>query len=174
MPSIETHAQMLKKTAKASSRYPFIAAHRGGPLTRENHRQLMQLARKCSEHVLSLPGAEVDKRLVHALHVAEEWENDRVPTGDATKASLGAHAVARESSTPVAIAVARSVGHAVATAHMADHAMGAALYALRAVQHAGKSVEEESAWQHEQLQSLPPEIARLVQTTMANKSKSFK
>ena len=31
------------------------------------------------------------------------------------------------------IAVARAIGHTVATAHMADHSLGAALYALKAV-----------------------------------------
>src|SRR4051812_32275478 len=52
----------------------------------------------------------IDKRLIHALLIAKEWENDSVPTGDAMKASLAAHAVARESSSPVLISVARSVG----------------------------------------------------------------
>jgi hypothetical protein len=42
-----------------------------------------------------------------------------------------------------AIAVARSVGHAVATAHIADHSLGAAWYALKAVKSAGKSIGEE-------------------------------
>lgn len=40
------------------------------------------------------------------------------------KASVYAHAIARESSTPLAIELARSVGQTVATAHMADHSLG--------------------------------------------------
>jgi hypothetical protein len=36
-------------------------------------------------------------------------------------------------SNPIAIAVASSVGHALATAHMADHSLGAAPDALKAV-----------------------------------------
>ena len=59
------------------------------------------------------------------------------------KASLGAHAVARESFNPISIAVARSIGQAIATAHMADHSLGAAFYALKAVKHASKSTDEE-------------------------------
>ncbi len=164
----------LKKAAKESTRYAFIAQHRGGSLRKEHHRQLMHWARECSVHVLPLLDQDLDKRLVDALQVAKEWENDQIPTGVAMKASLDAHAVARALSNPVSIAVARSIGQAVATAHMADHSLGAALYALKAVRQAGKSMEVERAWQEKQLQQLPSVIIELVQTTMAEKLKSFK
>lgn len=65
--------------------------------------------------------------------------------------------------------MARSVGHAVATAHMADHSLGAAWYALKAVKNAGKSIDAERKWQYEQL---PSEIKKLVLT--ARKAKRFK
>jgi len=90
------------------------------------------------------------------------------------KAASGAHAAARESSNPVSIALARSVGHAVATAHMADHSLGAALYALKAVQHAGKSIDKERKWQNKKIQQLPSDIAKMVLTTMGKKGKWFK
>ena len=73
---------------------------------------------------------------------------------------------ARESSNPSAIAVARSVGHAVATAHMADHSLGAAWYALKAVKNAGKSIDAERKWQDEQL---PSEIKELVLNAMKSR-----
>lgn len=152
----------------------FIAEHRGGLLTRESHQKLIRWARECSEHVLSLIDGDIDKRLIHALQIAKEWENEIASTGDAMKASSGAHAVARESSDPASIAVARSIGHAVATAHMADHSPGAALYALKAVKLAGKSIDEEQDWQTGYLQQLPPEIVELVLTTMVRKAKSLK
>jgi hypothetical protein len=98
--------------------------------------------------------------------VAKEWKQGNASVGDARKASLGAIAVANESSNPTAISVARSVGHAVATAHMADHSLGAALYALKAVKNAGKSVDAERKWQNEQL---PSEIMELVLTAMSKK-----
>ena len=44
---------------------------------------------------------------------------------------------------------------------MADHSLGAALYALKAVKNAGGSVIEERKWQDEQL---PLEIRDLVLT----------
>jgi hypothetical protein len=152
----------------------FVAVRRGGLLTRDHHHQLIRWARKCSEHVLSLIDGNIDKRLVHALHIAKEWEKDNVPTGDAMKASAGAHAVARESSDPISIAVARSVGHAVATAHMADHSPGAAIYALKAIIIAGKSTDKEREWQNKQLQQLSPEIADLVLSAIIKKESRLK
>ena len=139
----------------------FVAEHRGGPLKKEQHFQLIQWACNCAEHVLPLFGDTTDDRLKHALRIAEDWRSGNASVGDARKASVAAHAVARESSDPAAIAVARSVGQAVATAHMADHALGAAWYALKAVKNAGKSVDAERRWQDEQLL---PEIMDLVLT----------
>jgi len=62
--------------------------------------------------------------------------------------------------------VARSVGHAAATSHMADHSLVAALYALKAVKNAGKSMDAERKWQNEQL---PSEIRELVLTSISKK-----
>jgi hypothetical protein len=166
--------ELLKNAAKQSIRYSFIAAHRGGPLTKDNHRKLMRWARECSAHVLPLISSNIDCRLVYALQVAKDWENDQVPTGEAMKASLGAHAAARDASNLVSRAVARSIGQGVATAHMADHSVGAALYALKAVKHAGKSIDDEREWQNKQLQQLPSEIVELVVTTMIKNEEHFK
>jgi hypothetical protein len=44
---------------------------------------------------------------------------------------------------------------------MADHSLGAAWYALKAVKNAGKSIDAERKWQDEQL---PSEITDLVFT----------
>jgi hypothetical protein len=110
---------------------------------------------------LPLFGEKIDERLTNALEVASEWKEGKASMVDARKASVEAHDVARESSNTTAIMVARSVGHAVATAHMADHCLGAAWYSLKAVKSAGGSIEAERRWQNEQL---PPEIKELVLT----------
>ena len=159
----------LKKKAEQSKRYPFIAEHRGGPLSKENHRNLIKWARECAEHVLPLFDKEIDKRLLYALDVAKKWENGNVQTGVAMKASLGAHEVARQSDDPVSKAVARAVGQAVATAHMADHSPGAAFYALKAVKLAHKNVAKERDWQIKKLSELPSSIIDIVQTVWENK-----
>lgn len=149
----------------------FVAEHRGGPLKKEQHYQLMKWACDCAEHVLHLFGDKIDEQLINALDVAKKWIQGKATVGDARKASVDAHAVACESSNPTSIAVARSVGHAVATAHMADHSLGTALYALKAVKSAGKSIEAERKWQNEQL---PSKIKELVLTAMSKKEDHFK
>jgi hypothetical protein len=151
----------------------FVAVHRGGTLTKEDHQKLIRWARACSEHVLPLMD-NIDSRLTQALYVSEEWENSRMKTGEAMKASRRVHAAAREFSDPVFISVVRSVGHAVATAHMADHSPGAALYALKALKHAGRSIDAEKEWQMMQLQQLPQNIAEIVLDSMQEKGRALK
>lgn len=148
--------------SRSSGRQDFVAEHRGGPLTKENHRRLIRWARECSEHVLPLAGQKPDDRITCALEIARLWEEGLVPTGTAMKASLAAHAAAREAGDPVHIAVARSVGQAVATAHMADHCLGAAFYALKAVRLASLNVEEEKAWQLLKMQEMPATLRIIV------------
>jgi hypothetical protein len=145
----------------------FVAVHRGGLLIKDHHHQLIRWARECSEHVLSLIEQDIDTRLITALHVAKEWEKEEATVGKARTASLGAIALANESSSPIMTAVARSIGHAVATAHMADHSIGAAEYALKAVKIAGKSVEEERKWQDAQL---TPDISDLILSARQKKN----
>ena len=149
----------------------FIAEHRGGLLKKEHHKQLIKWACKCSEHVLPLICDAVDERLINALLIAKEWAGDNAKTGAAMKVSVSSHAVARDTVNPISAAIARSIGHAVATAHMADHSLGAAIYALKAVKFADKSVDVERIWQNDQL---PSEIRELVLTTRSEKEGLFK
>ena len=66
----------------------FIAEHRGGPLKKEQHYQLITWACDCAEHVVHLFGETLDERLIHALHVAHEWKSGNASVGDAMKASV--------------------------------------------------------------------------------------
>ena len=145
----------------------FVAEHRGGPLNKQQHYQLANWARTCAEHVLPYFGKTVDPRLMNALKVADEWSKGKAAVGDARRASVESHAVAREQINPAGVAVARAIGHAVATAHMADHALGGAYYGLKVVKASGKSVEEERKWQDEQL---PAEIKQLVLSARATRN----
>lgn len=140
----------------------FVAIHRGGPLSREEHSQLIKWAHACVSHILTLLPRGIDERLNDALTIAKAWENGQASVGEARNASLQAIAVANESSDPVSIAIARAVGHAVATAHMADHSLRAAEYALKAVKASNKSIEEERKWQDDHL---PLGVMELVLST---------
>ena len=82
----------------------------------------------------------------------------------APTAAFAAHAAAREVCN-AAQEAARAAGHAVAVAHMADHELGAAAYAIKAVREATSEDERdktgrlECQWQRTQL---PSEIYELV------------
>jgi hypothetical protein len=145
----------------------FVAEHRGGSLSPDEHHLLMTWACECARHVVRWYGAKIDERLQDALRVAADWNRGKASVGEARAASVNAIAAAREASTPSAIAVARSVGHAVATAHMADHSLGAALYALKAAKSAGRSAEAERRWQDDRL---PSTIRDLVLTARARRN----
>jgi hypothetical protein len=140
----------------------FVAAHRGGLLSLEHHCLLMTWACACAEHVLPLYGGPVHSNLEAALETGRAWARGEVPTGAVMRASVTAHAVARgerADGNAVAEAVARAVGQAVATGHAADHSLGGAWYALKAVKRVGASLEVERAWQD---QHLPLEVRALV------------
>jgi len=143
----------------------FIAVHRGGPLDRAKHRLLAAWAAGCAEHVLPLfEECSSDDRPQRAIETAKRWARGEVPVGDAQKAAVAAHAAAREMTSKSATAAARAAGHAVATAHMADHSLGAALYAVKAVEATGASAEVERAWQIEQL---PAQVRELILSGLA-------
>jgi hypothetical protein len=141
----------------------FVAAHRGGHLAKDQHKQLILWACKCVENVLPLIiSLKVDERLTNAIKIAKEWTKDNASVGDARNASFAAIAVANELTNPIEIAVARSVGHAVATAHMAEHSLRAAEYALKAIKLAGISSDNERKWQDKNLST---DIVDLVLST---------
>jgi hypothetical protein len=148
----------------------FVAEHRGGPLKKLHHYLLMEWGCTCAEHVLPLFGKRIDERLISAIKVGKDWIHGKVSVGEARKASVISHTVAREANNPTSVAVARSVGHAVSTAHMADHSLSAALYALKAIKSAGKSINQERNWQNLQL---PEDIRDLVLSARSIKEKSM-
>ena len=138
----------------------FVAVHRGGPLDLQKHRLLASWAADCAERVLPLVDeCRSDDRPRQAVETARAWARGEVPVGAAQKAAVAAHAAAREVTSKAAIAAARAAGHAVATAHMADHSLGGAFYALKAIEAKGASPEPERAWQLEQI---PEEVRELV------------
>jgi hypothetical protein len=105
----------------------FVTIRRGGLLDDASHRLLVAWAADCAAHVLDLftvarPG---DDRPAAAIMTARRWAAGKVSTLVAREAAYAAHAAARDAS-GAAQHVARAAGHAVATAHMADHELGAA------------------------------------------------
>jgi hypothetical protein len=154
----------------------FVATHRGGLLEVQDHRALARWAADCAEHVLPLFTAEnpEDGRPGRAIETARAWAGGEASVGEAREAASEAHAAARSTSDPAAQAAARAAGHAAATAHMADHELGAAAYAIKAVRLASpESIaagEGECEWQREQL---PEAIRELVLSDMERRNKKL-
>jgi hypothetical protein len=119
---------------------------------------------ECAERVLPFFEQKIpdDPRPRNALAVLRAW----IGTGEfhmavIRSASLAAHAAARDvgDDTP-ARSAARAAGQAVATAHVANHSLGAAIYAQQAVWRAALPDEADAAaagerdWQFRQLLEL--------------------
>jgi len=141
----------------------FVALHRGGELTPTDHRLLMVWALECTYHVSTCTSLEFRPSLLQALRTAQAWIDGKATTGDAMKASRAVHAEAKGMDDPIEKLLARCVGQAVATAHMADHCLGPAWYAIKIVREVGGS-ELERAWQLEHLSILPPHLVSLITT----------
>jgi hypothetical protein len=93
----------------------------------------------------------------------------------AREAAYAAHDAAKETS-GAAREAARAAGHAVATAHMADHELGGAAYAIRAVRAAAVPNERDEAGRAEcrwQRSHLPEAIRELVLDDMRLRNKKM-
>jgi len=139
----------------------FITIRRGGTLTDENHRLLAVWAATCAEHVLPIfeTAAPDDRRPHHALEQNRAWVRGEITMREALKAAQS-RAAAKDVSGAAKFA-AYAVAQAVAVAHVPAHELGAAAYAIRAVQAANgaKAGRQECAWQRARL---PEEIRELV------------
>ena len=120
----------------------FIAIHRGGLLDPKSHSVLALWATNCAAGVLPhFEKTTKDSRPRNAIFIGKAWAAGDIKTGVAMKASLAAHAAARDAKDPIAKAAARAAGQAVASAHCADHSMGALLYVLKVYELCGMSFE---------------------------------
>ena len=157
----------VKITYQGSRDPRFVAVHRGGMLVPAHHRLLAVWAARCAEHVLHLFSRKYPKDLrpQKAIEVARAWSRGEATVGEAQKAAWAAHAAARRATDVVAREVARAAGHAAATAHMADHELGAAAYAIKAVRLASQPADAQVAGAREcrwQRKRLPKAIRELV------------
>jgi hypothetical protein len=144
----------------------FITIRRGGSLQDDVHRLLAIWAADCAEHVVhhferERPG---DDRPRHAIELGRAWARGEIPWAEARTAAGHANAAARDL-WGAARHAAYAAAQAAAVGHVAAHELGAAAYAIRAVQAAmapGDSAEAgraECRWQRAQL---PDAIRELV------------
>ena len=144
----------------------FITVRRGGSLQDDDHHLLASWAADCAEHVLhhfeaARPG---DDRPRRAIDLGRAWARGEVSWWDARTAGGHANAAARDLR-GAARHAAYAAGQAAAVGHVAAHELGAAAYAIRAVEAAAPDAERDDArrlecrWQRDQL---PDEIRDLV------------
>ncbi len=116
-----------------------------------------------------------DDRPAKAVEQARAWARGEINMTQAREAAYAAHDAAKEA-VGAAREVARASAHAVATAHMADHELGAAAYAIRAVRAASPLASREEAgraeckWQQKQL---PEAIRALVLSDEQQRNEKF-
>jgi hypothetical protein len=117
-------------------------------------------AADCAERVLPYfeeryPEDNRPRKAIVALH---EWIYTGVFSMAAIReASLGAHAAAKGKKEADAVFAAHAAGQAVGTAHVVTHALGASLYAIRAVAaHSGNVNDglKERDWQLERFRNI--------------------
>jgi hypothetical protein len=122
---------------------------------REDQIAMATWAADCAEHVLPYfeRAYPEDDRPRSAIEACRRWVSTGVfRMAEIRGASLAAHAAAREAKdNEAACCAARAAGQAVATAHVPQHAFGAAYYALKAVAATGGDVAGERDWQSERL-----------------------
>lgn len=143
-----------------------VTVRRGGSLKDDAHRLLAVWAAACAEHVLHFfeRAHPADERPRRAIELARAWARGEITMTQARTAAFAAHDAAREAS-GAAREAARAAGHAAAVAHMADHELGAAAYAIRAVRAAVDPADRDDAGRAEcrwQRLQLPAQIRDLV------------
>lgn len=144
----------------------FITIRRGGMLTDSDHRLLALWAAMCAEHVLHLfeKVQPADPRPRLAIEQIRAWTRGEIKMSQAREAGGHAMAAARDLR-GAARHAAFAAGQAGVVAHVAAHELGAAAYAIKAVQAAATKGQGENAGQLEcrwQRGQLPEAIRELV------------
>ncbi|WP_299956375.1 putative immunity protein [uncultured Modestobacter sp.] len=143
-----------------------VTIRRGGTLTDADHHLLALWAAACAEHVLPLfeSARPADPRPRAAIEAARAWVRGELPMMQARAAGGHAMGAARDLR-GAARHAAYAAGQAGAVAHVAEHDLGAAAYAIKASRAAVPDAEREAAgraecrWQRDQL---PPAVRELV------------
>ena len=100
-----------------------------------------------------------DRRPREALETLKTWlDTETFKMSVIRKASLDAHAAAKEVKEDYAKYIAHAAGQAVATAHVPTHALGCSVYCIRAVATYSDNITDglinEKNWQLQQLQKI--------------------
>ncbi len=96
------------------------------------------------------------------FQINEQWQEGKARIHDVRQASFKIHQMAKASGNAAVCAALRVVGHAVAAAHMSEHAMVASDYAVKVVcllhTNCMEAIRKERQWQIHHLQEIKKTI----------------
>jgi hypothetical protein len=143
-----------------------VTVRRGGTLTDDDHHLLALWAATCAEHVLGLFEAvrPQDPRPRQAIEAVRAWARGEVAMSVSRAAGGHAMAAARDLR-GAARHAAYAAGQAAVVAHVAEHDLGAAAYAIKAVRAAAPAAQAEATGRQEcrwQRDLLPAAVRDLV------------
>lgn len=127
--------------------------------------ELCRYARTLSAHILELmDDAELidesieDEIVRKGFEIHEQWQAGKASMHDVRRVSFRIHQMAKASGNPAVCAGLRVAGHAVAAAHMREHAMVASDYAVKVISllhpDCMDAVRKERLWQIHHLQEV--------------------
>lgn len=143
-----------------------VTVRRGGTLSVEYHRFLAGWAALCAGHVLWIfeKYCENDDRARIAVSKTNAWAHGEIRTTESKIAAYHANEAGRNAPKPAKYA-AYSAGQAAVVAHVPEHGLGAAAYAIRSIMEESdvanriEKAREEWIWQRS---NLPAQIRDLV------------
>lgn len=122
--------------------------------------QLCRYAVLLAKHILSVVGYENTENpiILSGFAVNERWQRGEATMHEVRKAGFAIHRLAKENTNPVIQTALRTVGQAVASGHMREHAMVASDYAVKVINllypHNRDAVNKERLWQTDCLKSV--------------------
>lgn len=155
-----------------------VTLRRGGSLTDADHQLLAHWAAACAEHVLPLFEREQpdDRRPREAIEAVRAWARGEATMMD-TRArgghAMGAARPLRPGPLGAARFAAYAAGQAACVAHVPEHDLGAAAYAIKAVRAAapvGADVVAGRAERDWQRRQLPDRVRDLVLADQARRN----
>jgi hypothetical protein len=144
----------------------WVLEHRGGTLNIEQQKLLMKWSIDCVIYLFPLLNNNINQAIIDAINIGNNWIIGKAKTGDAINISRKILKFVKSLDNELEILVTRAAGHAVATAHMADHSMGPIYYGLKAIKINGGSIEKEIEWY---MKNIPNEFKEQILEGLLNK-----
>lgn len=104
-------------------------------LRKQDRKVIVLWALECAENISKELAKKYpnDDRFENAVNLSKEWAHGKIKMPLAKKAILQAHAVAKEISNPVDIALCHALGQGCSAVHVETHAIGLPMYELTAI-----------------------------------------